>query len=294
MSASPLLFRREAPAKINLSLHLLGRREDGFTELDSTALLLGLADEIEFRSGEGRLGLTVRGAGQEVPRDASNLAWQAAEAFFSAIGQAPDIHLTLKKIIPTGAGLGGGSSDAAQVLLGLNHLHDRPLSEDRLHELAAQLGSDVPFFLLQQPGRLRGRGEFLSPAPWPPRWPVLLLKPSFGISTAWAYQSWHSLPEARALSLLHAWKKIPRELLGWPLGNDLTGPVYHKYPLLPVLQDWLALQQGVLFVQMSGSGSTLFAILRSADLARPLAEAASLEFGPLWSCATYTRSKIEG
>jgi phosphoribosyl-AMP cyclohydrolase len=293
MPQAPPLLRREAPAKINLSLHILGPRDDGFTEIDSTALPLRLADEIEFRPGHGTLQLIVRGAGREVPTDSRNLAWRAAEAFFAAIGQPPDIHLTLFKVIPTGAGLGGGSSDAAQVLLGLNQLHNHPLTSETLHELAAQLGSDVPFFLLQAPARLQGRGEILSPLPPPPAWPILLLKPSFGIPTAWAYRAWQTNPEARALTLLHTWKKIPRELRECPLGNDLIGPVYHKFLLLPILQQWLATNPGVLFAQMSGSGSTIFAVLRSADLARPIIEGAAEEFGPLWSCATQPRAQRE-
>jgi 4-diphosphocytidyl-2-C-methyl-D-erythritol kinase len=291
MPPTPPLSRREAPAKINLSLHILGPREDGFTEIDSAALPLHLADEVEFRPGQGSLQLVVRGAGREVPTDSQNLAWRAAEAFFAAINQPPDIHLTLHKVIPTGAGLGGGSSNAAQVLLGLNQLHQHPLDSETLHKLAAQLGSDVPFFLLQAPARLQGRGEILSPLPFPPAWPILLLKPSFGIPTAWAYQAWRTNPDARALTLLHTWKKIPREMKEWPLGNDLIGPVYHKFLLLPILQQWLTTKPGVVFAQMSGSGSTIFAVLRSPDLARPLIEAATGEFGPLWSCATQPRAQ---
>ena len=290
-SASTLLLRRLAPAKINLSLRLLGPRDDGFTEIDSAALPLALADEIEFRSGNGSIGLKVRGGGSDCPDDDKNLAWRAADLFFQASGLTPDIHLTLGKNIPSGAGLGGGSSDAACVLLGLNDLHNEPLDSDTLHELAARLGSDVPFFLLQSPARLRGRGEILSPLPFPPIWTVFLIKPPFGVPTEWAYRAWKELHASHSLAPPAAPQKIPRFLSGWHLGNDLEAPVFRKHLVLPVLKNWIAAQSGVLFVQMSGSGSTMFAIVRDDTSLSSFSRAAFAEFGPLWITSTRTISR---
>jgi 4-diphosphocytidyl-2-C-methyl-D-erythritol kinase len=272
---------RKAPAKVNLWLKICGKRADGFHELDSLFVPLTLADEVLLEKKERGISLVVQdcGTGEAVPRGPENLAWRAAEAFFCETQIAVGAAITLKKKIPSGAGLGGGSSDAAAVLLGLEELYGFPLEDSRRRELALGLGSDVPFFLLGTAARGRGRGEILEPCPSPWRGDLLLCKPPFGVSTPWAYREFERL--ARTAS--------PGDGCGEPelWRNDLEAPVFSKFLVLPDLGNWLRARPGVRAVMMCGSGSTLLAALDNPSAVPAIQQDIAIQFGPtFWTCLT--------
>jgi 4-diphosphocytidyl-2-C-methyl-D-erythritol kinase len=262
-----------APAKINLSLAITGRRDDGFHELISLVAPLDWGDTLWLETQPGNAGDTLACDHPDVPTDATNLVLKAAAAFrkYPATG-APAVHFTLKKEVPAGAGLGGGSSDAAAALRGLNQLAPYPLNPAELHACAAETGSDVPLFLEGTPVVMRGRGEINDPLPPAARdvlrgREILVFKPPFGVPTAWAYRTlrehgldWY-VPAAGAGDTLARWLAQPT----WttlPLGNNLEYPVFQKYAAIPVLLEELR-QQFALRCRMSGSGSACFALLEA-------------------------------
>ena len=152
-----------APAKINLSFRILRRREDGFHEIDTLMAPISLCDELTIEPDESETGLAFSSDDPSLPVGEENLVVRAARAFFAEIKAEPRVRIQLRKKIPHGAGLGGGSSDAASTLLGLQELHGRPLSDACLTNLAAGIGSDVPFFLARSAAICRGRGEIVEP-----------------------------------------------------------------------------------------------------------------------------------
>ncbi|MEQ1859817.1 MAG: 4-(cytidine 5'-diphospho)-2-C-methyl-D-erythritol kinase [Chthoniobacteraceae bacterium] len=271
-----------APAKINLSLRVVRRREDGFHEIDSLLVPISLSDRIDIElRDDGGLDFTCDDPG--VPADETNLVVRAARLFCAEAGIEPQMRIHLEKRIPHGAGLGGGSSDAAATLLALDKLSDAAFPRETLLRLAAELGSDVPFFILGRPARARGRGELLDVSRFPHRLPLLLLKPPFAVPTPWAYQRWRDsreLPGVRYSAQPQPWGELV---------NDLERPVFEKHLLLATLKSWLLRQPECAGALMSGSGSTVFAVLRDKADSNPLADRAAAEFGPtLWCCATET------
>jgi 4-diphosphocytidyl-2-C-methyl-D-erythritol kinase len=257
-----------AHAKVNLWLRVQGKRSDGFHEVDTRMCPIALADEVtveEAASGETRLTCS----DPTIPTDESNLALKALRGFEKASGRSRAWHIHLEKRIPHGAGLGGGSSDAATVLRAVNRLSGSPLSPTQLHDVAASLGSDVPFFLHGRACDASGRGEVLAPvANFPWELPLVLIKPPFGISTPWAYQRWAGSVEL---------KGVPYAAQECPWGsmvNDLERPVFQKWLMLPALKTWLLEQPETRAALMSGSGSTMFAVCHSGDVAAALAERA--------------------
>lgn len=266
----------QAPAKLNLSLRILGRREDGFHALDTLMVRLpGLADEIEFSHAET---FTFACSDPSVPGDESNLVVKAVRAWEAASGKSCRLRIFLKKEVPHGAGLGGGSSDAATTLIGLNQLLGEPLDQKALHSIAAGLGSDIPFFLTPGAARCTGRGEIIEPAPSPPELPVLLLKPGFGVATPDAYKRWKDSKEIPGIS-------YGPQIFPWgELVNDLERPVFEKHRFLAEVKQWLLERPEVAGAMMSGSGSTMFAVLREGADADALAEAAKEALDPtMWS-----------
>jgi 4-diphosphocytidyl-2-C-methyl-D-erythritol kinase len=272
-----------APAKLNLSLRVLAKRADGFHDIHTLMVKLpDLADQLEFRAN-GAFSFSCDDP--EVPGDERNLVVQAVRAYEAAAGITCNDAITLKKSIPHGAGLGGGSSDAAATLIALEQLHDGALGAARLHALAAALGSDVPFFLTPGAARCTGRGEIIEALPSPPRLSVLLLKPAFSVSTADAYGRWQDSPELPGLN--HA----AQEIADLTLINDLERPVFGKHRFLAELKQWLLDRRETSAALLSGSGSTVFAVLRDDADPLALAQAARHEIDPgLWSWAGTTGS----
>jgi 4-diphosphocytidyl-2-C-methyl-D-erythritol kinase len=197
------------------------------------------------------------------------------------------VRLELRKNIPLAAGLGGGSGNAATALLGLNELFDKPLSPERLQLIAASLGSDVPFFLQDQPALATGRGEriqSLGAFPALSGAAFLLIHPGFGIATAWAYQRLARFPAAlngqpgRAQKLISLLQADDLRAAGAEFYNSLEAPALEKYPLLAIFQEFLR-ANGAAATLMSGSGSTTFAVVQGLDAAWALAEKFKAKFG---------------
>ncbi len=180
-----------APAKVNLSLRILGKRPDGYHEIETLMAPITLADEIELSHAHGHPSSSVVFTCNDpsLPTGDDNLCIKAAKVFQKELGHQEAVSISLLKRIPHGAGLGGGSSDAATILRGMNTLFEEPFVFEELHQLAMQLGSDVPFFLDTQPKWCRGRGEILGEIVSLPDWKLLLIKPPFSIASAEAYKS---------------------------------------------------------------------------------------------------------
>jgi 4-diphosphocytidyl-2-C-methyl-D-erythritol kinase len=274
----------EAPAKINLSLRVLHRRADGYHEIATRMAPLTLADRLTMEllptEPPGTVQFTC--SDPTVPGDESNLAVKVLRALEPHSGPLPALRIHLEKHIPHGAGLGGGSSDAAAVLRGLTQLLSPAPSRETLLAAAAATGSDVPFFLHRCVCDCTGRGEIVTPVPdfsWSPR--ILLLKPPFPVPTPDAYRGWQTARD------LPGQTTAPQFSPAGPLVNDLERPVFEKYPVLALLKSRLQQSPGVTAALMSGSGSTVFAVLEPAADAAALVRAAEELIGAdLWSCDT--------
>jgi 4-diphosphocytidyl-2-C-methyl-D-erythritol kinase len=278
-------FTLQAPAKLNLSLRILGKRDDGFHEIDTLMVKLpGLADTLEFQEAEA---FSFECDDPDVPSNAENLVVKAVQAYEKATGVNCRCSILLRKKVPHGAGLGGGSSDAATALLGVNRLHDFRIGVESLHEIAASLGSDVPFFLTSGASRCTGRGEKIEPVPSPPALPVLLLKPKFSVPTPDAYKRWKQSIEISEISYR---QQFVNDVT---LINDLERPVFEKHRFLAELKQWLMDRHEVTAALMSGSGSTVFAVLNDPKDAESLAAAARTELDPtLWHWSGMTETSL--
>jgi len=275
-----------SPCKVNLLLNILGKRADGFHELETVLYPVRVFDRLIFaRTGHG-IQLSCNAPG--LPTDARNLVHRAAAAFLEAAKAREGVRLELQKNIPLAAGLGGGSGDAATTLLGLNELFGGPLSSEQLRRIAAAIGSDVPFFLQDKPALATGRGEQIQPLGAFPALSgaaFLLIHPGFGVATAWAYQRLARFPVAlngqpgRALRLSSLLQTADLRAAGAEFYNSLEAPVLEKYPLLGLFQEFLR-ENGAAAALMSGSGSSTFAVVRGLDAASVLAEKFKAKFGP--------------
>ena len=279
---SRVIFEREAPAKVNLSLRILGKRPDGFHELDTRMVRISLADSIRCEAGEPGSGLRFTCDDPSLPTDESNLVVKAVRGVEQAVGRSLDLRIHLTKRVPHGAGLGGGSSDAASVLLGLDAGLELELGRETLAGIAAGLGSDIPFFLYEGACDCRGRGESVEPVsefPWRPR--LLLVKPAFSVPTPWAYKEWLNSQEIAGID--YAARPMP-----WgELVNSLERPVFAKHLVLADLKRFLAEQPGVEGALLSGSGSVVFAVLGANANPGAIRAAIEAEFGEAtWTCET--------
>jgi len=286
-----MTLRLPAFAKINLDLRVLGVRPDGYHELRTVFQTLRLHDTLTFQVRPGPLALTCRTPG--VPTDHRNLVWRAAERLWRegrGARRAPEgvsIHLT--KRIPAEAGLGGGSADAAVALQALNRLWSIEADEATLAQIAAGIGADVPFFLRGGTALGLGRGDAIYPLEdLPPVW-VALIRPAFGVSTVEAYRWWDADPGRSP----HVSVVTPPP--GWPvwartLGNDLEPPVVRHHAVIGRIRRAL-LRDGAFAAAMSGSGSTVFGLFRTAAGARAAVGAWQR---PGWlAVATRTASRLE-
>ncbi len=280
-----MALEKQSPGKVNLLLNILGRRADGFHELETVFYPVRVFDRLRF--ARGGQGIELSCSVPDLPTDARNLVYRAAAAFLAAAGIRDGVRLDLEKNLPLAAGLAGGSANAATTLLGLNELFGGPLAPAQLHDIAASLGSDVPFFLQSQPALATGRGERLEPLePFPALkgTALLLIYPGFGISTAWAYQQLARFPQAlngrpgRAQQLVALLRGADLATAAAEFYNSLEAPALEKYPLLVLFQDFLR-AHGAAATLMSGSGSTTFAVVPGLDAARDLAERFQAKFG---------------
>jgi len=285
----PAELEKKSPCKVNLLLNILGLRPDGFHELETVLHPVKVHDTLRFTRAGQCVELTC--SEKALPTDSNNLVHRAASGFLEAAGAREGIRIHLEKKIPLAAGLGGGSGNAATTLLGLNELFGSPLAAGQLQDIAARLGSDIPFFLHGQPALATGRGErieALAPFPALDGAVFLLINPGFGIATAWAYKQLARFPAAqngqpgRAEKLIKLLRTVDLAEAGREFYNALEAPALEKYPLLALFQEFLR-AQGVTATRMSGSGSTTFAIVRGESEARKLENQVQAKFGPCWT-----------
>lgn len=252
--------RLAARAKINLRLNVLAREAGGYHQLETVFCALDFADDVEVAIGGRGLRLDVEGA-DDVPAGPDNLAYRAATVFFETIGLPAAAAIRLRKRIPSGAGLGGGSSDAAATLRALNLLSGTPLDENQLIAIGARLGSDVPFFLCGSSFALAwGRGDRLLPLQPLPQVFVVLVVPAFGVATADAFRDLAAsrgavndpAPSVLQPSRLAGWEAISEDAV-----NDFEPVVFARHPQLAHIKRALH-DSGAATSLMSGSGSTMF------------------------------------
>lgn len=249
---------RFSPAKINLGLHIIEKRSDGFHNLQSVMYPIGLSDILEIRPlDSGKPAIHFSQSGIRVREKQGNNLCEKAYKLLSGHVSLPPVEVHLHKQIPVGAGLGGGSSNASTMLENLNLLTDRPLSADNLHELASMLGSDCPFFLHRDAMMMEGRGEILSPVPVNLNGMYLVvLFPALHIPTAEAYAG--ITPGVRET---HLQQLVARPIDQWRdlVVNDFERSIFEKYPDLQTLKDGLY-SGGAVYASLSGSGSSLYGI----------------------------------
>jgi 4-diphosphocytidyl-2-C-methyl-D-erythritol kinase len=258
-------IRLRAFAKINLGLKLLAKRPDGYHEIRSIYQTIALHDRLEISLGKAGQGIRFGCDNPEIPAGGENLVYRACELWRRATGFRGGVRARLEKIIPAGSGLGGASSDAAAALEGLERLTGERLPPRRRFALAAQLGSDVPLFLLG--GRVLGcgRGEEVYPLPDLPPRKCLVVFPGFSISTAEAYREaalrLTSEGKGRSIERVGAWPQFP--LLNWgPAENDFERVVFARWPELAQLKR-LLIRAGAEIASLTGSGSAVYAIFES-------------------------------
>ncbi len=274
--------RRCAWAKVNLYLHVTGRRPDGYHEIDSLVVFAGFGDRLHVAAAD-YLDLRVSGPlASVVPKDAENLAFRAAQAMSESCGLAGGARIELEKHLPVAAGLGGGSADAAAVLAGLSEHWQVALSRRRLQEIALRLGADVPVCLYGRPAFVAGIGERLTRTPpLPPAW-LVLVNPGVALATAEVFAArrggfsgagrWtETLPDLPALA---------ERLAG--LGNDLEAPARALAPEVDQALTLIGQRPDVLFARMSGSGATCFGLFAHREGARNAAAAIASECPDWW------------
>jgi len=264
-----------AQAKLNLYLHVVGRRADGHHLLDSLVAFADIADRVAAAPAHGRLGLEIVGpfARALAGDDRDNLVWRAAEALASRLGRAAEAALTLEKNLPVASGIGGGSSDAAATLKALCDLWQVKLGARELSEIAAQLGADVPVCMAASPSWVGGAGERVEPAPALPPVALLLANPGVALPTASVFKArggpfsaparFDAAPaDAAALAAVLAARR-----------NDLTDAAIARVPAIAAVLKRLAACDGALLARMSGSGATCFALFANAEAAEAAAMA---------------------
>ena len=256
------------PAKINLCLNVLGKRPDGYHEVEMLMQAVGLYDEISVRIAAS--GVTVRCNDAAVPGGDGNIGCRAARELLDLSGRREGVAIDITKRIPVAAGLGGGSSDAAAVLVACNRLFGLGLGRDRLAEIGTRLGMDVPFFLYGPTALARGRGEVLTALPAPAAFWVLLVNPGFETSTAWAYKNLNfgltKKGDCNTIAGLNV-RQIAESL-----HNDLEMVTASAHPVIGEMERSL-LDSGALGACMSGSGPTVFGIYPTEEACRAAAQA---------------------
>ena len=278
-------LEKKSPCKVNLILNILGKRADGFHELETVMQPVSICDEMTFERAGASLQLTC--SHPELPCDSKNLVHRAATSFLAAAKISDGVKIHLQKNLPLAGGIGGGSANAAVTFTALNQLFGAPFPLEKLHELAAALGSDVPFFLYDKPALATGRGEKVQTLE---NFPALkgkaffLVHPGFGISTPWSYQNLARFPKdqngtaGRAQKLVSLLQAGDLKAAAAEIYNSLEAPAFDKFPVLQLYKEFLR-ENGAIVSLMSGSGSTTFAIAENLTTANNLAEKFKSQFG---------------
>ena len=271
------MISKTAPAKVNLTLRVLGKRTDGYHDILSLMQRISLCDEMLFSPRDR--GVVVRCPDSSLPEDEGNIAYRAAAAFISRTESPPGVEIAIRKRIPIAAGLGGGSSNAATTLMTLNEMAGYPLTREELMRMGTELGADVPFFIFGDTAWASGIGDHLIAATPLPRLRFVLVNPGFTVSTKMVYQSLNlglTNPSIRY--------SIPRfstleDVIGG-LTNDLEKVTVGRHPVLDHIKN-LLLENGARGALMSGSGPTVFGIF--TDEASALQAEKNLGQGNRWS-----------
>ena len=276
----------KAYAKLNLTLDVLGKRADGYHDLQSVMQTVSLCDDIELDIGTGK-DWCLKCTQPDIPADGRNLAWKAAKLFCDTLGKDPQgLEIRIGKRIPSGAGMGGGSADAAAVLRALNRFYGEPLSGTQLADLGARIGSDVPFCVLGGTAMAEGRGEILRPIPPMLDCTILGCKPEFSVSTPELYRKIDEVAIAR-----HPDNQQMEAALNAGDLNGLARCVYNVFdPVVAAQHEEIdRIKQicndcGALASQMTGSGSVVFAIFDDLSSARKAEDLLKKEFDQVFLC----------
>lgn len=271
-----------APAKVNYRLDVLRKRPDGYHDLRMIMQRVDLCDTIEITLG-AKEGIRVTCGRDGVPDGPGNIAWRAAEALLALAAQPVGIDIAITKNIPVAAGLGGGSSDAATVLMGLNELLGLGLSDERLMEIGVTLGADVPFFVFKKTALAEGIGEKLTAIDRVPQAWIVLVNPNVHVSTSWVYQNLQ-LTSGRDIHTIPSFFDSIGDLCAI-LGNDLETVTVRRFPVIREIKERLK-TAGASCALMSGSGPTVFGIFAGEAEARRAAETIAHESG--WFTAAVT------
>ncbi len=291
----------KAAAKINLYLEITGNRSDGYHDLVMILQSIDLCDRVDIRK-IGTEEIQVTCTNPEVPCDRTNLAYKAAALMQSVYPEIGGMEIAIDKQIPMGAGLAGGSGNAAAVLVGIDRLWDLGLTQSQICDFAAQLGSDIPFCVTGGTALATGRGEILSPLPDLTDLVLVICKPrQIAIATAWAYQTFRSegllatsrvrdqnLSSHMVAAIASGGESAPNKI-GRLLYNDLERVVLPEYPAIADLKNKL-LEQECIGAMMSGSGSTVFAISSDSDRAHQIAESVKTDEIDVWVVKSLPRS----
>lgn len=276
MGCVDTLLTLSANAKINLTLDILGTREDGYHEVAMIMQEISLHDTLSMGKIDQGVNLTITIEGQKgtLPADETNLCWKAAALVQKEYNLQEGVEIHLVKRIPMAAGLAGGSADAAAVLKGMNHLFKLGMTETRLCELGAKLGSDIPFCLMGGTMLATGRGEVLTRLPMFPRVSVVLAKPPVGVSTAWAYSTYdagYAGPHPDNDAMLEAIDEGNASRAASLMCNVLEGVTAAEYSVIADYKK-LMVDNGAMASMMSGSGPTVFGLVQEKHIARQIAD----------------------
>lgn len=245
-----------APAKVNYLLDVISRRPDGYHNLRMIMQRVNLCDKITLSLTKFP-GITVSCSTKSAPGGSENIAWKAARALFDHAGCDAGVHIRITKNIPIAAGLGGGSSDAASVLMGLNVLLKLGVSEQKLMEIGCTLGADVPFFIYKKTALAEGIGEQFTQLPNMPSCFIVLINPGIHVSTAWVYRSLQLTSEKELRKLPEFFESV--EQIAAIMSNDLETVTIPQYPVIAEIKADL-IRLGATASMMSGSGPTVFGV----------------------------------
>lgn len=267
----------KAYAKINVGLRITGQRDDGYHSIKTLYQTVNIFDEVKLNLKDEQ-GVTFNWQGESVPDGDDNICSKAANSFFEFTGEEKGVNIELEKTLPVGSGLGGGSSDAACVIRGLNELLDTKLSIKNMEDIASELGADIPFFIRGGCQYAEGIGDELSPGELSEEWVLLLVVPDIRIDTSWAYEGIHPLSLTRNIndvnlaSFPHNGDAKNRKMFR----NDFEPLVFLKYPEIGDIKKSL-LRSEAEFASLSGSGSAVYGLYETTEKAEKAMKLVSRE-----------------
>lgn len=271
-----------ARAKINLHLHVTGKREDGYHYLDSLIAFTDAGDYLTFEASD-TFRLNIAGPFAATLRDTDNSVIKAARLMAQHLGREPEVHITLEKNLPLGAGIGGGSADAATCLTGLNQFWQAGLDNKILESLAAQIGADVPVCVANKAAVIRNLGDIIVPAPALPEIYALLIWPNCFASTPEVYKNLKLESFSDNFNFRKSYSDVTELVIDLKeTRNDLQSVSTRLFPAINEALDMLGKTPDCLFSRMSGSGSTVFGIFESAALTKNAAENISAAYPDWW------------